>query len=92
VLGRPFAVSGIRCLHPQAKQWVPFVRGCVPIDADSSHDKNRVRLLRTANGLAMAGAASAHRWFVIPPAEGRNAFGLLVLLSIPKKSAQRIAH
>jgi len=39
---RPFAVSGIRCLHPQVKQRVPFVRGCVPDDTDSSHDKNRV--------------------------------------------------
>ncbi|KXU38356.1 hypothetical protein AXE65_01980 [Ventosimonas gracilis] len=74
---RPFAVSGIRCLHPQAKQRVPFVRGCVPIDTDSSHDKNRVRVLKTANGLAMAGAASAHGC-VSFPAEGVFAFGILV--------------
>jgi len=65
---RPFSVGGIRCLSPQAKQRVPFVRECVPDNADSSHDKNRVQVLKTANGLAMADAGSAHGWsFVRKP-------------------------
>lgn len=31
---------------PPVKQRAPFVGGCVPVDSDSSHDKNRVRCLQ----------------------------------------------
>jgi len=82
---RPFAVSGTRCLNPQAKQRVPFVRGCVPIDTASSHDTGQVNVLMKADGLAMADAASAHGWpFVRQPKVHRlRPLGLALTFGAP---------
>src|SRR5690554_6213894 len=41
--------DSIQCRYPPVNQRVPFVRGCVPENADSSHDTNRVRMF-TASG------------------------------------------
>jgi hypothetical protein len=75
-LKQALRVSGNRHRCPPAKQRVPFVRGCVPYAADSSHDTSRVKPLRLRHalrtGLPILRSSRVTTMFL---AEGARAFG-----------------
>ena len=61
---RPFGVGGIRCRCPPVKQRAPFVRACVPDNADLSHDKGRVNADTGIRFHRQPQPAPVHGWFI----------------------------